>query len=39
MILEDEAHIGMILNTTTEPKIRVRASIVQPLQVHCARRA
>ena len=36
MILEDEAHIGMILNTTTEPKIRVRASIVQPLQVYCA---
>lgn len=36
MILDDEAHIGMILNTTGEPKIRVRASIVQPLQVHCA---
>jgi DNA-binding transcriptional LysR family regulator len=36
MILEDEAHIGMILNTTSEPKIRVRASIVQPLQVQCA---
>jgi DNA-binding transcriptional LysR family regulator len=36
MILEDEAHLGLILNTTSEPKIRVRASIVQPLQVHCA---
>lgn len=36
MVLDDEAHIGLILNTTTEPKIRVRASVVQPLQVLCA---
>jgi DNA-binding transcriptional LysR family regulator len=36
MVIEDEAHIGMILNTTTEPKVRVRASVVQPLQVLCA---
>ncbi len=36
MIVDDEAHIGMILHNTSEPKIRVRASIVQPLQVHCA---
>ena len=36
MVLDDEAHLGMILNTTTEPKIRVRASVVQPLQVLCA---
>jgi DNA-binding transcriptional LysR family regulator len=36
MVLDDDAHIGMILNTTTEPKIRVRASVVQPLKVVCA---
>lgn len=36
MVIDDEAHIGMILNTTTEPKIRIRASVVQPLQVLCA---
>lgn len=36
MVIDDEAHIGMILHTTSEPKVRVRASIVQPLQVLCA---
>lgn len=36
MVLDDEAHIGMILHTTSEPKIRVRASVEQPLMVICA---
>ncbi|WP_448502847.1 LysR family transcriptional regulator [Sphingomonas sp.] len=36
MVLDDEAHIGMILNTTTEPKIRTRAAVEQPLMVLCA---
>ena len=36
MVLEDEAHIGLILHTTSEPKIRVRASVAQPLMVLCA---
>ena len=31
LVLEDEAHVGMILNTTTEPKIRTRAAVAQPL--------
>ena len=30
-VMEDEAHVGMILNTTTEPKIRTRAAVAQPL--------
>ena len=36
MVIEDEAHIGMILNTTSEPKIRTRAAVAQPLLVLCA---
>ena len=36
MVLADEAHIGMILHTTSEPKIRTRASVAQPLMVICA---
>ncbi|UAK22920.1 LysR family transcriptional regulator [Sphingomonas nostoxanthinifaciens] len=36
MVLEDEAHIGMIFHTSNEPKIRTRASIAQPLEVLCA---
>lgn len=36
MVLDDEAHIGMILNTTSEPKIRTRAAVEQPLMVLCA---
>lgn len=36
MVLDDEAHIGMILHTTSEPKIRTRASVAQPLIVLCA---
>lgn len=36
MVLDDAAHIGMILHTTSEPKIRVRASVEQPLMVICA---
>lgn len=36
MVLEDEAHIGMILNTSSEPKIRTRTSLAQPLEVVCA---
>jgi DNA-binding transcriptional LysR family regulator len=36
MVVEDEAHFGLILNTTSEPKIRVRASVAQPLMVLCS---
>lgn len=36
MVLEDEAHIGMILHITDEPKIRTRVSVSQPLTVLCA---
>lgn len=36
MVLDDEAHIGMILHTTSEPKIHTRASAAQPLMVLCA---
>lgn len=36
MVLEDEVHIGMILHTSNEPKIRTRATIEQPLLVLCA---
>ena len=36
MVLEDEAHIGMIFNTSDEPKIRTRTSVAQPLEVICA---
>lgn len=36
MVLDDDAHIGMILSTTDEPRIRLRASAVQPLMVICA---
>ncbi|MBT0670743.1 LysR family transcriptional regulator [Novosphingobium profundi] len=35
-VLEDEVHIGMILNLTDEPKIRTRLSVEQPLAVLCA---
>ncbi|SNS41941.1 transcriptional regulator, LysR family [Sphingomonas laterariae] len=38
MVLDDEAHIGMIFNTTNEPKIRTRATVGQPLMVLCAPR-
>lgn len=36
MVIEDEAHIGMILHTTSEPKIRTRTVTEQPLMVLCA---
>ncbi|WP_016745363.1 LysR family transcriptional regulator [Rhizorhabdus wittichii] len=36
MVLEDEAHVGMILHITDEPKIRTRVSVSQPLTVLCA---
>lgn len=36
MVLEDEAHIGMILHISDEPKIRTRVSVSQPLTVLCA---
>ena len=36
MVLDDEAHIGMILHDTSEPKIRIRATAAQPLMVLCA---
>lgn len=34
-VLEDEAHIGLVLQAPPEPKIRVRCSVVQPLLVVC----
>lgn len=37
MVLEDEAHVGMILTVSNEPKIRTRTSVAQPLEVMCAR--
>jgi DNA-binding transcriptional LysR family regulator len=36
MILNDEAHIGLIFNEPNEPKIRVRASYTQALMAICA---
>lgn len=36
MVLDDEAHIGMILHTTNEPKIRTRSTAAQPLMVICS---
>ncbi|WP_129791775.1 LysR family transcriptional regulator [Sphingosinicella sp. CPCC 101087] len=36
LVLDDQAHFGLILHTSTEPKIRVRASVGQPLLVVCA---
>ncbi|WP_420139797.1 LysR family transcriptional regulator [Sphingomonas sp.] len=36
MVLEDEAHIGMILHTSDEPKIRTRTAVAQPLMVICS---
>ncbi len=36
MVIDDEAHIGMILHTTSEPKIRTRTVTEQPLMVLCA---
>ncbi len=36
MVLDDEAHIGMILHSCSEPKIRTRASAAQPLMVICS---
>lgn len=35
-VLEDEVHIGMILHVSSEPKIRNRVSVAQPLMVICA---
>jgi DNA-binding transcriptional LysR family regulator len=34
-VVEDEAHLGLIFNTSAEPKIRTRASVAQPLMVVC----
>jgi DNA-binding transcriptional LysR family regulator len=36
MVLEDEAHFGLIFGTSGEPKIRTRSTIAQPLMVLCA---
>jgi len=36
MVLDDEAHVGLILHTTNEPKIRTRACAAQPLMVICS---
>lgn len=36
MIVEDEAHLGMILHASSEPRIRNRVSVLQPLMVMCA---
>ena len=37
MVLEDEAHIGLIFGTSNEPKIRTRTALAQPLEVICQR--
>lgn len=36
LIVEDEAHVGMILHASSEPRIRNRVSVLQPLMVMCA---
>ncbi|MXP29291.1 LysR family transcriptional regulator [Porphyrobacter algicida] len=36
MVLNDEAHIGLIFQSENEPKIRVRTSALQPLMVICS---
>ena len=36
LVLNDEAHIGLIFQSENDPKIRVRASALQPLMVICA---
>ncbi|MXO67034.1 LysR family transcriptional regulator [Altericroceibacterium endophyticum] len=36
MILDDEAHIGLVFQAEEDPKIRLRASAHQPLSVICA---
>jgi DNA-binding transcriptional LysR family regulator len=36
MVLEDEVHLGMILHTSNEPKLRTRTSVAQPLMVLCS---
>lgn len=36
MVLDDEAHIGMVIQGYNEPKIRTRASAAQPLMVMCS---
>lgn len=36
MIVEDEAHIGLVFEVGPDPKIRLRASALQPLSVICA---
>lgn len=38
LVLEDEAHVGLMLHVPSDPKIRVRASLAQPLMVVCAPR-
>lgn len=35
-VLNDEAHIGLIFQNENDPKIRIRASALQPLMVICA---
>lgn len=35
IILEDQAHLGLIFHRSVEPKIRVRGSVAQPLHVIC----
>jgi DNA-binding transcriptional LysR family regulator len=36
LVLEDEAHMGLILHVSSDPKIRNRLSVAQPLMVMCA---
>ncbi|WP_414902149.1 LysR family transcriptional regulator [Sphingomonas flavalba] len=36
MVVEDEVHIALVFHSIDEPKIRVRASALQPLMVICA---
>lgn len=36
LVLEDEVHMGLILHVSSEPKIRNRLSVAQPLMVMCS---
>ena len=35
-VAEDEAHLGLVIQSAESPKIRIRTSVLQPLQVICA---
>ncbi|WBX84165.1 LysR family transcriptional regulator [Sphingosinicella microcystinivorans] len=35
LVLQDDVHLGLILHVSTEPKLRTRASVAQPLMIVC----